>query len=116
MAAYSNQLFEQLGITGKIIELGERFSEIDKMVAEDVNVIEEAADDTADVIEEAADDTSELTESVIEESDDDEYYYELNTDGIYDNDYYYAEQEVSRLEFVQDKYAEFALEFGYESD
>lgn len=108
MAAYSNQLFEQLGITGKIIELGERFSEIDKMVAEDVNVIEEAADDTADV--------SELTESVIEESDDDEYYYELNTDGIYDNDYYYAEQEVSRLEFVQDKYAEFALEFGYESD
>lgn len=108
MAAYSNELFEQLGITGKIIELGERFSEIDKMVAEDVNVIEEAADDTADV--------SELTESVIEESDDDEYYYELNTDGIYDNDYYYAEQEVSRLEFVQDKYAEFALEFGYESD
>ena len=49
MAAYSNELFEQLGITGKIIELGERFSEIDKMVEEDVNVIEKETDDTADV-------------------------------------------------------------------
>ena len=112
MAAYSNQLFEQLGITGRIIELGKRFNEIDKMAAEDVNVLieEEAVDDTADV------DISELTEESVIEDSDDEYYYEMNTDGIYDNDYYYAEQEVSRLEFVQDKYAEFAREFGYESD
>lgn len=113
MAAYSNQLFEQLGITGRIIELGKRFNEIDKMAAEDVNVLieEEAADDTAADV-----DISELTEESVIEDSDDEYYYEMNTDGIYDNDYYYAEQEVSRLEFVQEKYAEFAREFGYESD
>lgn len=114
MAAYSNQLFEQLGITGRIIELGKRFNEIDKMAAEDVNVlIEEEAED-ADT--DANVDISELTEESVIEDSDDEYYYEMNTDGIYDNDYYYAEQEVSRLEFVQDKYAEFAREFGYESD
>jgi hypothetical protein len=109
MAAYSNKLFEELGITGKIIELGKRFDEIDKMAEEDVNVLLTVVDIM--VAE------SDYEESEYGEDSGDEYEYEMNTDGIYDTDeYHHAEEEFRRLEFVQDKYAEFAKIFGYESD
>ena len=120
MAESSNKLLEELGITGKIIELGKRFDEIDKMIEEDVNMLEEETEyvtaDVADVITDVSLVEYEEYEEY-EESDNEYEHYEANTDGIYDTDeYYHAEEEFRRLEFVEDKYAEFALAFGYESD
>jgi len=124
MAAFNNNtLFEELGITGKIIELGKRFNEIDKMVEEDVNILletpeitteDEVTEDDVAVAAAVVNLTESLVEIEIEYSSDDEYSdyeYEYDVD-----DNHYSEQEFRRLEFVEDKYAEFAREFGYESD